>query len=187
MGACSPIPVGVPLASCLAASEGEPHLARRPGRRPATRLQERRSCRSTTSIRLGARPPTPNLPNPLSTPNTRPGDKPPPPGQQQVAADIPDRVGWALLVLGLLLLFSILPHGIGGDGRLRFDALQGWLEGRGIPDTKYPLIGSVPAIPLMLLGHLGAPAEWLTARYNVIVYAAGLVGLYLLLRGGLAN
>jgi hypothetical protein len=90
-------------------------------------------------------------------------------------------------VVGLLLLFSILPHGVGGDGRFRFDALQGWLEGRGIPDTKYPLIGSVPAIPLMLLGHLGAPAEWLTARYNVIVYAAGLVGLYVLLRGRLAD
>src|ERR1700694_5261903 len=104
-----------------------------------------------------------------------------------LATDIPNRVVWGLLGLGLLVLFFILPHGIEGDGRLRFDALQGWLAGHGIPDTKYPLVGSVPAIPLMLLGHLGAPTEWWVSRYNVIVYAAGLVALYLLLRGRLSS
>jgi hypothetical protein len=106
---------------------------------------------------------------------------------QQPAPDIPRRVLWGLLGLGLLVLFFILPHGIEGDGRLRFDALQGWLEGRGIPDTKFPLIGSLPSIPLLLLGHLGASTEWLVARYNVIVYAAGLGFLYPLLRGRLPN
>lgn len=107
--------------------------------------------------------------------------------QLQPAPDIPNRVLWALLALGLLVLFFILPHGIEGDGRLRFEALQGWLEGRGIPNTKFPLIGSVPSIPLMLLGHLGDSGEWWVSRYNVIVYAAGLGLLYLLLRGRLPN
>ncbi|MHB8588771.1 MAG: hypothetical protein ACYDA0_07960 [Candidatus Dormibacteraceae bacterium] len=106
---------------------------------------------------------------------------------RQPAADIPNRVLWGLLALGLLVLFFILPHGIEGDGRLRFDALQGWLAGRGIPDTKFPLIGSLPSIPLMLLGRLGASTEWLVSRYNVIVYAAGLGLLYLLLRGRLTR
>ena len=109
--------------------------------------------------------------------------RPPP----QPAADIPNRVLWGLLALGLLLLFFILPHGIEGDGRLRFDALQGWLAGHGIPDTKFPLIGSVPSIPLMLLGRVGDSTEWWVSRYNVIVYAAGLGLLYLLLRGRLPN
>jgi len=91
------------------------------------------------------------------------------------------------MALGLVLLFFILPHGIEGDGRLRFEALQGWLQGRGTPDTKFPLVGSIPAIPLMLLGQLGASAEWWVSRYNVIVYAAGIGLLYLLLRGRLPN
>jgi hypothetical protein len=106
---------------------------------------------------------------------------------QQPATDIPNRVVWVLLGLGLLVLFFILPHGIEGDGRLRFDALQGWLAGHEIPDTKFPLVGSVPSIPLMLLGHLGASTEWWVSRYNVIVYAGGLGLLYLLLRGRLPN
>src|ERR1700693_3145868 len=110
-----------------------------------------------------------------------------PSAQQQTASDIPNRVFWALLALGLLLLFFVLPHTIEGDGKLRFDALQGWLEGRGIPDTKYPLIGSLPSIPLMLLGHVAASSEWWVSRYNVFVYAAGLGGFYLLMRGRLPN
>ena len=105
----------------------------------------------------------------------------------QPAPEISDRVLWALLALGLLLLFFILPHGIEGDGRLRFEALQGWLDGRGIPGTKFPLIGSAPAIPLMLLGRFGDSAEWLVSRYNVIVYAGGVGLLYVLLRDRLPN
>jgi hypothetical protein len=107
--------------------------------------------------------------------------------QPPPAAAIPNRVFWGLLVLGLLVLFFILPHGIEGDGRLRYEALRGWLAGHGIPGTKYPLVGSVPAIPLMLIGQLGDSAEWWVSRYNVVVYAAGVGGLYLMLRGRLPN
>jgi hypothetical protein len=92
-----------------------------------------------------------------------------------------NRVFWGLLAVGLLLLFFVLPHSVEGDGRLRYEALQGWLQGRGIPNTKYPLVGSLPSIPLMPLG------EWWVARYNVIVYAAGVGALYLLLRQRLPN
>ena len=120
---------------------------------------------------MAAHRPRPN--NPQSTRSIRP--------EADQAPEIPSRVFWALLAVGLLLLFFVLPHRIEGDGRLRFDALQGWLSGGGIPDTKYPLIGSIPSIPLMLGG------EWLASRYNVFVYAAGLGGLYLLLRGRLPH
>jgi hypothetical protein len=104
---------------------------------------------------------------------------------EQPVAAIPNRVLWTLVALGLVLLFFVVPHSIEGDGRLRYDALLGWLEGRGLPDTKYPLVGSVLAIPLMFLGHLGPSAEWWVARYNVTVYAAGLGLLYWQLRGRL--
>ncbi len=98
------------------------------------------------------------------------------------ASRISDRVAWGLVVLGLLLLFFVLPHDIEGDGRLRLDALQAWLSGSGIPSTKYPLVGSLLSIPLFLLGRLVGSPEWWVSRYNVIVYAAGLVLLYRLLR-----
>jgi hypothetical protein len=101
---------------------------------------------------------------------------------ESAALRIPSRVFWALLALGILLFFFVLPHDIEGDGRQRFDALQALLAGHGIPNTKYPLIGSIPAIPLMLLGHIVAAPEWWASRYNVIVYAAGLVLMYRLLR-----
>ena len=107
--------------------------------------------------------------------------------QQEQAPEIPNRVGWALLALGLVVLFFVVPHDVQGDGRLRFDALQSWLDGRGIPDTKYPLVGSLPAIPLMLVGHLGPSAEWWVSRYNVVVYAAGVSALYVFLRERLSH
>jgi hypothetical protein len=98
------------------------------------------------------------------------------------ASRIPKRVVWGLLALGLLLLFFVLPHDIEGDGRLRFEAIQSLLAGGGIPDTKYPLIGSLLSMPLFLLGRVVGSPEWWVSRYNVIVYAAGLVLLYRLLR-----
>jgi hypothetical protein len=98
------------------------------------------------------------------------------------ASRIPERIAWGLLALGVLLLFFVLPHDIEGDGRLRFDAIQSLLAGGGVPDTKYPLIGSIPSIPLFLLGRVVGSPEWWVSRYNVIVYAAGLVLSYRLLR-----
>jgi hypothetical protein len=91
-----------------------------------------------------------------------------------------------LIALGLLVFFFVLPHGVDGDGRHRFDALQAWLAGNGVPTTKFPLIGSVPAVPLMLLGRLVQSPEWWASRYNVLVYAAGIGALYTLLRHQLA-
>ena len=103
-------------------------------------------------------------------------------GTNQFFSRIPKRLAWALLALGVLLLFFVLPHDIEGDGRLRFEAIQSLLAGGGIPESKYPLIGSIPSIPLFLLGRVVGSPEWWVSRYNVIVYAAGLVLLYRLVR-----
>ena len=81
----------------------------------------------------------------------------------------------------------MVTHGIEGDGRFRYAALQGLLAGGGIPNTKYTLIGSLPSVPLMLLGRVVASPEWWASRYNVLVYAAGIGALYALLRDRLAG
>jgi len=109
------------------------------------------------------------------------------PPNHNSSAPIPNRVVWALLAVSLLVLFFVLPHDVEGDGRMRFDALQSWLNGNGIPNTKYPLVGSIPAIPLILLGHLVGSPEWWVSRYNVLVYAAGLGYIYRLLRERVAG
>ena len=114
----------------------------------------------------------------IATPSTVAVDRP---------THLSNRVVWGLIVFGLLIFFFVLPHGIDGDGRYRFAALQGLLSGTGIPATKYPLIGSLPAVPLLLLGRLVASPEWWVSRYNVAVYAAGIGLLYALLRRRLAG
>jgi hypothetical protein len=96
------------------------------------------------------------------------------------------RVVWGLLALGFLLYFFVLTHGIDGDGRTRFDALQGWLIGNGVSKTKYQLIGSLPSVVLMLLGRLIASPVWWVSRYNLLVLAAGIGLLYAMLRRALA-
>jgi hypothetical protein len=110
-----------------------------------------------------------------------------PMADEQPTLHMPSWVVWGLLVVGLLLLFFVLPHRIEGDRLVRFGSLQSLLAGHGVPDTKYPVIGSLPAIPLMLLGRVVASPEWWVSHYNVIVYAAGLALLYLLLRGRVAG
>jgi hypothetical protein len=110
----------------------------------------------------------------------------PPATQTDRPTDLSRRAVWSLIGLGLLLFFFASPHGIDGDGRLRFQALQGWLGGSGVPSTKYQLIGSLPTIPLMLVGRFIASPEWWVSRYDVLVYAAGIGGLYVMLRRDLA-
>jgi hypothetical protein len=95
------------------------------------------------------------------------------------------RTGWrdalllAVALLELLLLFS---HGLRGDGAPRFAALSQILEGRGIPATRYSLIGPLFAAPLWLLGQATAHPQDAVAIFNWLVFALGLLALYLLLR-----
>jgi hypothetical protein len=101
----------------------------------------------------------------------------------RVVSPIPARIALGLLALGFLISLFVLPHTVEGDGRLRFDALEAWLGGGGASDLKFPLIGSLPSIPLLLLGRLVASPEWWAGRYNLFVFAGGLALLYRLLRG----
>jgi hypothetical protein len=95
------------------------------------------------------------------------------------------RRGWLdalLLSIALLELLTLFPHDLRGDGAPRFAALSQLLEGHGISPTQYSLIGPLFAAPLWLLGRLIADPATLVMGYNWLVFALGLLALYLLLR-----
>ena len=88
----------------------------------------------------------------------------------------------ALIILGLLANLTLLPHTIAGDGARRYTALVQLLSGHGISNAQYSLIGPIFAAPLWFIGRLFAqPAAWVES-YNTLLYALGLLALYLLLR-----
>lgn len=88
----------------------------------------------------------------------------------------------ALIVIGLLANLLLLPHTIAGDATRRYAALSQLLSGGGVSQVKYSLIGPIFAAPLWLMGRLfSQPAVWVES-YNTIIFAAALLGLYLLLR-----
>lgn len=88
----------------------------------------------------------------------------------------------ALIVLGLLGNFFLLPHSMWWpDGGLRFHALSEMLTQGKMPDTKYSLVGPLFSIPFWTLDTIDQTFWWST-RYNVFVFAAGLLATYWLLK-----
>ncbi len=88
----------------------------------------------------------------------------------------------ALIVIGLLANVALLPRILSGDGSDRYNALTQLLSGNGFSPTKYSLIGPLFAAPLWFIGKaLGHPTV-LIKEYNTIIFALGLLALYLLLR-----
>lgn len=87
-----------------------------------------------------------------------------------------------LLLVALIELLTIFPHNLRGDGASRFAALSQLLEGHGISANKYSLIGPIFSAPLWLLGKATSTPQTLVEVYNWLVFALGLLALYLLLR-----
>jgi hypothetical protein len=87
-----------------------------------------------------------------------------------------------LIVTGLVAQFFLLYHGIWGDGAERFDMLTQLLGHGTIPGNRYSLVGPLFSAPLWLLGQVNGTQSWWLARYNVIVFAIGLLATYLILK-----
>ena len=88
----------------------------------------------------------------------------------------------ALIVLGMVLYFFVMPHNIGGiDGWDRYRAVAALLEKGAFSPTAYSMIGPLGAVPLYWLGKVWLGPEWWLARYNCIVFGLGLLGFYLVL------
>jgi hypothetical protein len=90
-----------------------------------------------------------------------------------------------LIVAGLLAMLLFLPHGIFGDGAVRFHAISELLEQGKLSNMQYSMVGPAFSIPFWLLGKLHKTPDWWIARYNLFVFAAGLLAFYLLLRNRL--
>jgi hypothetical protein len=90
-------------------------------------------------------------------------------------------IEWSMLALGLVSLMST-DHRVGGDGKTRMLALDAMLRGHWAPQ-RFSLIGPMFASPMWLAGQFfGGPRAWL-AYYNLVVFAVGLLLVFLLLRG----
>jgi hypothetical protein len=88
----------------------------------------------------------------------------------------------ALILLGLLGILFLLPHNNGGDGWIRYNALSEMLNQGKMPTIKYSMIGPFFSIPFWFLGKIYQTSYWWSSRYNVFVFAAGLLATYWLLK-----
>ena len=82
---------------------------------------------------------------------------------------------WVLATLvlagaALILLFAVVPHGIYGDGYVRFVKLDELLRHGTLATERYSYIGPLFASPLWVFGDTRL---WWAARFNVLVLAAG--------------
>ena len=97
--------------------------------------------------------------------------------------------GWTSLTLvlagiGLLLLFAVVPHGLTGDGYLRFVKLDALFREGTLRGERYSYIGPLFAAPLWLFGE---SRMWWCARFNVLVLAAGILVTWRMLRPTLTD
>jgi hypothetical protein len=89
---------------------------------------------------------------------------------------------WALLAVGVAVLFFALPHRIYSDGSPRFDALVQLLEQGTLSTTPYSMVGPLVSAPLYYIGKLALGSDWWCARFNMLVLAGGLAMTAWLLR-----
>lgn len=85
--------------------------------------------------------------------------------------------GWVVATLALtgvafVLLFAMVPHGVYGDGYVRFLKLDGLLRTGTVGGERYSYLGPLFASPLWVFGD---SRIWWVARFNVLVLAAGAV------------
>jgi hypothetical protein len=92
-----------------------------------------------------------------------------------------DGVTLGLIAVGVVLVFVALPHEIGGDGRVRFDALSVLLEHGRVPAIAYSLAGPLFSAPLFYVGAFAYGPEWWCARYNAVLLVVMLAALNALL------
>ena len=88
-----------------------------------------------------------------------------------------------LIVVGLILLFAVMPHELTGtDGEHRYRAVRMLIQVGHVSRTPYSLVGPLFAMPLYLLGELAGGFRWWCERYTTMLFALGLLAFYFALR-----
>ena len=87
-----------------------------------------------------------------------------------------------LIAAGAALLFFVLPHDIQSDGRVRYYALAELIEWGDLSSIPYSLVGPLASAPLYFLGRVWMTPEWWCARFNALVFIAGIAVAYQLMR-----
>ena len=88
----------------------------------------------------------------------------------------------ALIDVGLALLFVVLPHGLFGDAMGRFEALRGFIEHRTLSPMASSFVQPLASVPFYLLGKVFLTPQWWCARFNTVLFGAGLVAARRLMR-----
>src|ERR1700693_5231240 len=84
-----------------------------------------------------------------------------------------------LIVFGLYAMYKYLPHYVlGTDAQIRFRAISDLLTYGRIPHMKYSLVVPGFSVPFWLLGKVYESSIWWCERYNLIVFASGLLVMY---------
>ena len=89
----------------------------------------------------------------------------------------------ALILLGVVLLVTCLPHVIYDDGEIRFQMLSALLERGEVSKYFYSFVGPLFSAPLWYLGRAAGTSEWWCARFNVLVFGLAILALHRLMRG----
>jgi len=87
-----------------------------------------------------------------------------------------------LILVGLYANYKFLLHYVLGiNAQIRFAQISALLEHGTMPNMKYSIVGPAFSIPFWLVGKLYQSSIWWCERYNLILFAFGLLFLYLLL------
>nr|MDQ3348897.1 hypothetical protein [Acidobacteriota bacterium] len=78
----------------------------------------------------------------------------------------------ALTAAAIALLFAVVPHGLYGDGYVRYLKIDALLREGTLGRERYSYVGPLFAAPFWLLGET---RMWWCARFNVLVLAAAAV------------
>src|SRR5262249_28322111 len=62
-----------------------------------------------------------------------------------------------------------------GDAIIRFEALHDLIEHGKLSNMAYSFVGPLASVPFYFLGKLYLKPEWWCARFNLFVFAAGLL------------
>ena len=89
----------------------------------------------------------------------------------------------ALVGVGFLVLFFLLPHALVGDDLQRFTDIESLLHDGRLADSRYSLVMPVLSAPFLLIGAIVGTPEWWAARFNVIVVAVGTLVARRVVRG----